>query len=270
LESELFGHEKGSFTGAVTRRRGIFEQADHGTLFLDEIGEASLTTQVKLLRALEKPDELYRVGGEHPYKSDVRLIAATNVDLKKAVEQGKFRKDLYFRLKVINLSLPSLRERKEDIPLLIQYFTKFKFNNPDITFSTEAMEVLVNYNWPGNVRELINVLAHVLALTVGNIVYPNSLPLNAIQQEAPQGSSGPLDKAVASLITNSVEKYLVCKDMQDGLDLSGLIQELKLVETKIVKTVIYEMLNYTKGNQGEAASMLGVNNRRLQYYLNEK
>jgi len=269
LASELFGHEKGSFTGAIAARRGIFELADQGTLFLDEIGEASLATQVKLLRVLEKPDEIYRIGGERPYKSDVRLIAATNVDLQNAVEEGSFRKDLYYRLNVINLCLPPLRERREDIPMLVDYLTKYQFNNREIAFSPEAMEILVNYQWRGNVRELFNVVAHALAFAEGKIIYPDNLPVNTLQVECPQTSLESLDKA-ASLIINSVEKYLACHNLQGGLDLPRLLTEIKIAENQIVKTVINKMLRYTEGNQGEAARMLGINNRRLQYYLNEK
>lgn len=269
LESELFGHEKGAFTGAIAARRGIFELADQGTLFLDEIGEASLATQVKLLRALEKPDQMYRVGGERPYKSDVRLIAATNIDLNKAVEQGKFRKDLYFRLKVINLYLPPLRDRKEDIPLLVDYLIKSKFNNQEISFSPEAMAQICNYHWPGNVREVVNAVAHALAFADGRTVLPENLPLNYVQKDWPQTSLKSLDK-VASLIINSVEECLACQDLEGGLDLPRFLTELKAAESTAVKAVISKMLHYTGGNQGEAARMLGINIRRLQYYLNEK
>ena len=156
LESELFGHEKGAFTGAVQSRKGRFEMADGGTLFLDEVGEMSLKVQVKLLRVLEK-GEFERVGGEKTLKVDVRLIAATNRDLEKEVSEGRFREDLFYRLNVITIHLPSLRERRDDIPILSNFFViKYakKYKKEIDGFAPEAMEALCAYHWPGNVREL--------------------------------------------------------------------------------------------------------------------
>ncbi|SFR05639.1 two-component system, NtrC family, response regulator [Desulfoscipio geothermicus DSM 3669] len=177
LESELFGHEKGAFTGATSQRRGIFEIADNGTLFLDEIGEASLPIQVKLLRVLET-GEFLRVGGEKPVKTDVRVIAATNVNLEKAVREKQFREDLFYRLDVVRLELPPLRERKEDITMLVNHFISRlapKDAEP-LQVSPEAMQMLLEYNWPGNIRELVNIVDQILALCDSNIILPAHLP----------------------------------------------------------------------------------------------
>ena len=160
LESELFGHERGSFTGAIARRQGLFERANHGSLFLDEVGEMSLNMQVRLLRAIET-GEFLRVGGSERVHTDVRIIAATNRELETAVERGQFRKDLYYRLKVVQIRIPPLRARAEDIPLLVRYFTALsshKHGKKIRAIDAEAMELLVNYPWPGNVRELANVI----------------------------------------------------------------------------------------------------------------
>lgn len=177
LESELFGHEKGSFTGASVQRKGIFELANNGTLFLDEIGEASLSIQVKLLRVLET-GEFLRVGGEKPVKTNVRIIAATNVDLEEAVVQKSFREDLFYRLDVVRLELPPLRERKEDIPQLVDHFiNRFwdKTFGPMPAFSAECIEVMLGYHWPGNIREVANVVEQALALCDGITVFPEHL-----------------------------------------------------------------------------------------------
>jgi DNA-binding NtrC family response regulator len=178
VESELFGHEKGAFTGAAERRIGRFELADGGTLFLDEVGEISPGTQVKLLRVLEER-ELTRVGGTQPIKVDVRVIAATNRPLRDAVEQGAFRSDLYYRLNVLDVYLPPLRERKEDIPVLVRRFIQefsAQHERPFHGISADAMDVLVNYPWPGNVRELRNLIESMVVLSPGHEIGPNDIP----------------------------------------------------------------------------------------------
>ena len=178
IESELFGHEKGSFTGATQQRKGRFELADGGTIFLDEISEMPPATQVKLLRVLQE-GEFERVGGTQTLKVDVRVIAATNVDLEAAVAAGRFRKDLFYRLNVIHIPLPPLRERREDISLLALHFLdKFclENNRPAMGFSQEAMAALKNYAWPGNVRELQNVVERAVALCEGNMIRWEDLP----------------------------------------------------------------------------------------------
>jgi len=180
LESELFGHVKGSFTGAIVTKPGLFEIADGGTFFLDEIGDISLATQAKLLRVLQER-EFKPVGGTKSIKVDIRLIAATNKDLEKMIQEGKFREDLFYRLNIVPIFLPPLRERKEDIPLLAFHFLK-KYNqerNKNIrTITPEAMSLLVEYDWPGNVRELENVIERTVVMTDEEVIKPEHLPVN--------------------------------------------------------------------------------------------
>jgi transcriptional regulator with PAS, ATPase and Fis domain len=178
LESEIFGHEKGAFTGAIDSRKGLFELADKGTIFLDEIGEMPLATQTKLLRVLEQR-EFYRVGGEAVIRVDVRIVTATNKDLKQLVAVGQFRKDLYYRLNVLHIELPPLRRRREDIPLLVEAFIKEASARHDRTFagiSAEAMKILVEYHWPGNIRELQNLIESMVVLAPGREVQPEDIP----------------------------------------------------------------------------------------------
>jgi two-component system NtrC family response regulator len=172
LESELFGHEKGAFTGANQPRRGIFELANHGTLFLDEIGDASPQIQVKLLRVLET-GEFMRVGGEKPIKTDVRVIAATNVDLEQAIREKTFREDLYYRLNVVRLEIPPLRSRLEDVPQLAEHFVRQL--NPDFRISPEALHLLQGYGWPGNIRQLANVMRRAVVMCSGDTIMPDHL-----------------------------------------------------------------------------------------------
>ena len=178
LESELFGHEKGAFTGAWERKRGRFELADGGTLFMDEVGELSPRTQTKLLRVLQER-EFERVGGEKTLKVDVRLIAATNKNLQKEVREGRFREDLFYRLNVISIRLPPLRERREDIPLLVEYFVKrfCRENDKEIkNVAPEVLEALSNYSWPGNIRELNNCIESMVVRSKGDTIILSSLP----------------------------------------------------------------------------------------------
>lgn len=178
LESELFGYEKGAFTGAVSQKEGKFEAANKGTLFLDEIGEISPSVQVHLLRVLQEK-EFTRIGGNTPVKVDIRIISATNKDLSKLTSEGKFRQDLYYRLNVITINLPPLRERKEDIPLLAEHFLhRFNIrNNKNITsFSDEVMEFFMKYHWPGNVRELENFVEHAVVICKGKVIKLEDLP----------------------------------------------------------------------------------------------
>src|SRR5690606_20868910 len=178
LESELFGHEKGAFTGAAERRIGRFELASTGTLFLDEIGEIPSTTQVKLLRVLEER-EVVRVGGTQPIRVDVRVVAATNQPLRQRVEEGRFRPDLYFRLNVLRIYLPPLRERREDIPALVRRFVRelsLAHDRPFHGISSDAMELLQRYSWPGNVRELRNLIESMVVLSPGREIGPDDIP----------------------------------------------------------------------------------------------
>jgi DNA-binding NtrC family response regulator len=183
LESELFGHEKGSFTGAIKTRHGRFELADGGTIFLDDADDIPLEIQVKLLRVLQER-EFERVGGEETISINVRVICATKKDLKKLVQEGLFREDLYYRLNVVNIQLPPLRERKEDIPLLVTYFIKKYSAQQHVhvnSISQEALNLLLAYNWPGNIRELENAIEHAIAFCTSDVIVPENLPKNLIE-----------------------------------------------------------------------------------------
>ncbi|TAJ98413.1 MAG: sigma-54-dependent Fis family transcriptional regulator [Candidatus Manganitrophaceae bacterium] len=180
LESEMFGHVRGAFTGAVASKKGLFEEAEGGTLFLDEIGEMGLSLQAKLLRALQER-EVRRVGANDPIRVDVRIIAATNQSLDVKVKEGRFREDLLYRLRVVTIALPPLRERREDIPLLADYFLKqyaAETQKTDLTFSPQAIEVMCRYEWPGNVRELQHAIEQAVVLTTGRVILAEDLPLS--------------------------------------------------------------------------------------------
>src|ERR687894_775574 len=178
LESTLFGHVKGAFTGAVYPKKGLFDLADKGSIFLDEIGNIPLETQAKLLRVMQER-EFMRLGGMEVIKVDVRIIAATNVDLRKTMDEGRFREDLFYRLNVVNVVLPPLRDRKDDIPLLIQHFLeKYGEENrkPDLELVPDALDIMMSYDWPGNVRELENVIERAVVLSTGRRIGPDLLP----------------------------------------------------------------------------------------------
>ena len=211
LESELFGHEKGSFTGALRRREGSFKQADSGTLFLDKVSEMSLAMQVKLLRVLQEK-EFTRVGGEEVIRVDVRIIAATNKDLPALVREGGFREDLYYRLNVINLSVPPLRERREDIPLLAGHFLKMfseKNGKPVKGYTPQAMDKLIRHPWPGNVREMMNTIESAVVLSSSTYLREGDIPdfreelATAVPPEAPDDLS--LDEMERSTILKTLE-----------------------------------------------------------------
>jgi two-component system response regulator AtoC len=244
IESELFGHEKGAFTNAIERKLGRFEVAHEGTLFLDEIGELSLATQAKILRFLEEK-EFNRVGGSKTIKVDVRLITATNKDLAQLLKKGSFREDLYYRINVVPITVPPLRERKEDIPLLIDYFIK-KFNeenNKDVRgVSKEALELMMNYEWPGNVRELENLIERVIALTPNEYIYANELPLSLIN--------------ISKI--NGLKEYI----------LDGKVPFLK-AEEEFERGVILDALKRTNYVQSHAAEMLGISRRILKYKMDK-
>jgi transcriptional regulator with GAF, ATPase, and Fis domain len=248
LESELFGHEKGAFTGAVTTRIGRFELASNGTLFLDEIGELAPALQVKLLRVLQEK-EFERVGGIKTIKVNVRIIAATNRDLEKAVKEGTFREDLYYRLNVIPLHLPPLRKMKEDVPLLVEHFvyelSKSKKKEPP-RISRETMDCLVNYKWPGNVRELENLIERLIILKEGDIITPNELPERFIENRQTTRS------AVKSKILSS-----------EGVDLNLVLDELE-------NNMIIQALEMSKGVKSKAASLLGLNRTTLIEKMKKK
>src|SRR6058998_828665 len=192
LESELFGHEKGAFTGAYERRIGRFEQANGGTIFLDEIAEIDPSTQVKLLRIMSEGRAFERVGGNQTLHADVRIIAATNKNLEQMVREGKFRDDLYFRLNVVRITMPPLRERKEDIPILVRGFLRHfckENNKPLLELAPDAMDALLTYNWPGNVRELRTAIEHGVVMATGPKVTVRDLPM-AVRQAASPAVAG--------------------------------------------------------------------------------
>ena len=244
LESELFGHEKGAFTGATEKRIGRFETAHGGTLFLDEIGEIDSSTQVKLLRALGERT-IERVGGQAPIKIDVRLIAATNRHLRELVAEGKFREDLYFRLNVVHLTMPPLRDRKSDIPLLASAFIKelSKDNGKQVNdLSPEALQLLLDHSWPGNVRELRAAIEHGVVMCNGNRITPRHLPASL----------------KGEVYTSAGPRLLGAPAAPEDLDLGKM-------EARLIKRA----LEITDDNRTEAAKLLGLSRRTLQRKLLE-
>jgi transcriptional regulator with PAS, ATPase and Fis domain len=208
LESELFGHEKGSFTGALYRRKGKLEIVKGGTLFLDEIGTISMKTQIDLLRAIETK-EFTRLGGNQTIKSDFRIISATNTDLENSVKRGDFREDLYYRLQVYSIHLKSLRERPEDIPELVQFFVeKFrkKMNKPVNGLEPNAMEMLLNYSWPGNVRELENSIERAMVVTKRNLLMKEDFILNKIDEKMDYPTDQSIEHVEKNHILNVLKK----------------------------------------------------------------
>lgn len=239
FESELFGYQPGAFTGADRKgHKGKFDEANHGTLFLDEIGELPLDMQVKLLRVLQN-QQFYRVGGGDPVKVDVRLISATNRDLQQMVEDGQFRDDLYYRINVVSLELPPLRDRKEDIPLLVYQFLREVCLKQGISvkqLQQEVLTCLMNYSWPGNVRELRNVIERLVVLTEGNEITQDLLP------------------ATIKL----GEEY-----RETGLAAGGL----QLAADKAEKTMLIQALTVCQGDRSRAANYLGIPRSTLYYKL---
>ncbi len=255
LESELFGHEKGAFTDARAQRRGRFEEADGGTLFLDEIGEMSMQAQVRLLRVLQD-GELTRVGGNSVVKTDVRVIAASNVDLEKAVEEGTFRKDLYFRLSVFPIRLAPLRERTEDIHILVYHFLdryKEKTGRFVSGISKDAMRALVNYGWPGNVRELENAVERAVIIGAGRQIEISDLP-EAVSRSAFEASAhARLERSSAAREGNSI----------------GIEVDLPSTMDEIEKQVIQATLDYANGDKTRAARLLNIGRRTLYRKIDE-
>ncbi|OGP86081.1 MAG: two-component system response regulator [Deltaproteobacteria bacterium RBG_16_58_17] len=238
LESELFGHEKGAFTGATARRIGRFEEADGGTLFLDEIGELSPQVQVKLLRFLQE-HEFQRLGGNQMLRTDVRVISATNRDLEQRVKEGAFREDLFYRLNVVMMSIPPLRERKEDIPVLIDHFLKryAEENGKGIDgLSREAQDLLLKYDYPGNVRELENIIERAVVIAREDVISVEDLPFREGMEEALEGR-----RSEESLLRGSIEE--------------------------LEKKLIVEAMEKAGDHQTRAAELLGISERMLRYKL---
>jgi two-component system response regulator HydG len=248
LEAELFGYERGAFTGAIARKEGRFELAHGGTLFLDEIGEISLTVQVKLLRVLQV-GEFERLGGTKTLKADVRIVAATNMNLLEAIERKAFREDLYSRLNVITLTLPPLREREGDIPLLVHHFMEIfkKKNNKAVKgFTPEAMEIMLQYPWPRNVRQLENAIERAVVLTRGDLITPGDLPPEI------QKAAGPAE--LKSVL----------------LDEKTLSIPLGTPLEAIEKRVIEETLRHSRGDKNLASKILGISARTIYRKMEEE
>ena len=251
LESELFGHEKGSFTGAMERRRGRFELADGGTLFLDEVGDLPMEVQIKLLRTLQER-ELERVGGNETIKVDVRVVSATNRNLEKMIEEGEFREDLYYRLNVFPINLPPLRDRLEDLPVLVSHFiSKFarQMNTVPAGAQAEAMSKLREYNWPGNVRELENIVERAMILAKGGPLQASHLDFG--KRVVPSNQSGPMPALAALPAT------------VPGDEGKSLAERLLDSERKEIVAAVEK----SRGNIASAARMLGINRSTLYYRL---
>jgi DNA-binding NtrC family response regulator len=239
LESELFGHEKGSFTGAHAEKKGLFEVADRGTLFLDEIGELDIGMQAKLLRALQER-EIRRVGGNRTIKVDVRVVAATNRDLRAMVGDGRFRDDLYYRINVLSVDVPPLRERRDDIPVLIDYFLKKHTRNTSRLvrgLTPETRRLMMNYSWPGNVRQLESAIERAILLCEGDLITVEDLPLEVRQESRPQ-AEGAFKLPPEGIAFEDVERSLIMQAMEQ-----------------------------TDYNITKSAKLLGLTFRTLQYRL---
>nr|MDQ3831390.1 sigma-54 dependent transcriptional regulator [Candidatus Tectomicrobia bacterium] len=256
LESELFGHEKGSFTGATATTIGKFQQADGGTLFLDEVGDMDLNLQAKLLRVLQEK-EFYRVGGRDSIRVDVRIIAATHQNLEVAVTQKRFREDLYYRLNVVPVYLPPLRERRDDIPLLIDYFLQ-RFEADLGTgrkfLSNEARDILLTYHWAGNIRELENVIKRAMVLTTSSVILPPHLP------EAIRGGIKGEDESdtLRRLVERKARALLL--DVQAA----GTGEIYHMILGEVERLLLQVVLDETDGNQLRTADLLGINRNTLR------
>lgn len=240
LESQMFGHERGAFTGAVGRQEGCFERADKGGLFLDEVADMALMTQTKLLRVIQE-QQFERIGGKETIKVDVRIIAATNKNLLEEIKRGRFREDLYYRLNVVEIRIPPLRDRMEDMAPLVGYFLgEFtrKYNKPGLTMSDEAMRVLSAYDWPGNIRELKNVIERSIVLSRGTVIEPEDFPEKIRQQ------------------------YSSFPDTQMHEEQIMTLEEME-------RMYVRKVLEYTGGNKLQAARLLKIDPKTLRTKLSD-
>ena len=259
IESELFGYEKGAFTGAAALKKGRFEEADGGTLHIDEIGELSTDLQSKLLRAIEEK-QIYRLGSEKPVSVDPRIIASTNKNLRDAVAEGSFREDLFYRLNVISIDLPPLRKRKEDIRELVRHFlNKYsaEFGTGKKVLSTEAERLLISHTWPGNVRELENTIKRLLVLTPDSIISGEETK-EAIDSQAGRGETETAERKTEELVRMMVEN--------SDLSLQNVHEE---VIGKVEKQLIRAILEKTDGNMKQAAAILGINRNTLSKKISD-
>lgn len=264
IESELFGHEKGAFTGAGARRAGRFEQAEGGTLFLDEIGDMPIEAQTRLLRVLQQ-GEFIPVGGSNPIRANVRIIAASHRDFKQMVSQGLFREDLYYRLNVVPLRLPALRERVDDVPALVQHFLGKAHQEglPVKTIDPEAMRRLKEHNWPGNVRELENLVRR-LAVLYSEEIIGESVIQSELEDSRKPVEGEPVDETLSGAVERHVDRYFAAHD--DELPPAGVYARiLKDFE----RPLITRTLQATRGNQLRAADILGLNRNTLRKKIRE-
>jgi two-component system nitrogen regulation response regulator GlnG len=259
LESEMFGHERGAFTDAKERKLGKFELAHGGTLYLDEIGDMPLELQGKLLRALQERT-IERLGGQESIRIDVRVLAATNRDLESLMKEGRFREDLYYRLNVVTINLPPLRERRRDIPLLVEYFlAKYADELGARGVAPEALDRLVGYDWPGNVRELENLVQRAMVLAATGVILPEHLPI------------GPVSAAASVAVDASLEEIIERKlmDCVRGLRERTSANLYDLMVGLVEKPLLRAVLRETAGNQLRAAQILGINRNTLRKKLTE-
>ena len=259
LEGELFGYEKGSFTGAVNTRIGRMELANQGTIFFDEIGDMPTSLQVKLLRVLAER-EIDRIGSTKPTPIDIRVITATHRNLEESIKEGSFREDLFYRLNIIPINLPPLRERKTDIPLLANHFLK-QFNRTAIpkTISDEAMQFLVNYSWPGNIRELANFIERMVVLSIGSTITPRDLP-EKVLGDTPKEKWQPLEEDKegnpAQILQQSLRQSFHVGIPEEGINLKKMVEEFE-------KELLLEALEKTGWVKNKAANLLGLNRTTL-------
>jgi two-component system nitrogen regulation response regulator GlnG len=266
IESELFGHEKGSFTGAIARGVGRFEQAQGGTLFLDEIGDMPPEAQTRLLRVLQQ-GEYTTVGGRTPIRADVRIIAATHRDLRQLIRQGLFREDLFYRLNVVPIRLPPLRERSEDIPALVRHFFALASGEglPLKSVDTQAMDRLKSYRWPGNVRELENLVRRLAALYSQEVIGLDAIEAELAEPAAPDADpSSPASEGLGTAAERHLRDYFAAH--KGGLPPSGLYDR---VLREIERPLIQLTLGATRGNQLRAAQLLGLNRNTLRKKIRE-
>jgi two-component system NtrC family response regulator len=269
LDSELFGHEKGAFTGASGQHKGIFELAHRGTLFLDEIGDASLAIQVKLLRVLES-GEIVRVGGEKPIRVDTRVIAATNAPLEQLVKEKRFREDLFYRLDVVTLTLPPLRERREDICLLAEHFLAGHYQPGQAPqLGHQVCTALTTYDWPGNIRELSNVISQVAALCDTVTALPEHLPPKLLSlMVGPDTQSS--EQRWLQQINSCLEEMADQVDIAAGFALQGFLDELKRSVSGNTRRLIGRAIQEADGQYSQAAEWLMTTPRALRYLHDEK
>jgi two-component system nitrogen regulation response regulator GlnG len=259
LESEMFGHERGAFTDAKERRLGKFELAHGGTLYLDEIGDMPVDLQTKLLRTLQER-VIERIGGHEPIRVDVRVLAATNRDLDVLMRDGRFREDLYYRLNVVTINLPPLRERRRDIPLLVEHFlSKYAEELGDRGVSADALDRLVGHDWPGNVRELENVIQRAMVMATTGVVLPEHLPI------------GPVSAAASVAVDATLEEIIERKLLEcvRGLRERSTANLYDLMVGLVEKPLLRAVLRETGGNQVRAAQILGINRNTLRKKLTE-